>query len=307
MFSAAKDVDPGVWYSHSGERIGHYTIGDKKSGVAWSIDCDWSTTKVCCASSEALYLWDAETGESLATVDTKNAARSCSFGYSGNVILFTTDNTMGFDTRLCIIDIRDPRQLEKLENAAYLHAIEKTGSNPKVTCSLWGPVDKTFITGNDNGNLTQWDARVPGEELVTKKAHAKAVTDMQSSADLTLFITSSKDQTAKLFDIDSLDELKTYKTDRPMNSAAISPIREHVVVGGGQEAMEVTTGSAQGKFEARFFHMIYEEEFASVKGHFGPINTLAFHPDGRGYASGGEDGYVRVHRFDPEYFEYNAD
>jgi len=44
----------------------------------------------------------------------------------------------------------------------------------------------------------------------------------------------------------------------------------------------VTTTSAQtGRFEARFFHLIFEEEFARVRGHFGPINTLAFHPDGK--------------------------
>ena len=43
----------------------------------------------------------------------------------------------------------------------------------------------------------------------------------------------------------------------------------------------------------RFYHLVFEEEFGRVKGHFGPINSLAFHPDGRGYASGGEDGYVR--------------
>ena len=33
-----------------------------------------------------------------------------------------------------------------------------------------------------------------------------------------------------------------------------------------------------------------------VKGHFGPINSVMFTPDGKGYASGGEDGYVRVHQ-----------
>ena len=57
-----------------------------------------------------------------------------------------------------------------------------------------------------------------------------------------------------------------------------------VVLGGGQEAMEVTTTSTRvGKFDARFFHLVFEEEFGRVKGHFGPINSLAFHPDGRRY------------------------
>jgi len=119
-----------------------------------------------------------------------------------------------------------------------------------------------------------------------------------------MFVTASKDTTAKLFDSESLMCLKAYKTERPVNSAAISPILDHVVLGGGQDAMEVTTTSTKaGKFDSRFFHLIYEEEFARLKGHFGPINSLAFHPDGKSYASGGEDGFVRVQTFDSTYFE----
>ncbi len=111
-----------------------------------------------------------------------------------------------------------------------------------------------------------------------------------------------------LWDSDTLEPLKTYRTERPVNSASISPIFEHVVLGGGQEAMDVTTTSTKiGKFDARFFHLVFEEEFGRVKGHFGPINSVQFHPDGKGYASGGEDGYVRVHQFDDAYFEFKFD
>lgn len=62
--------------------------------------------------------------------------------------------------------------------------------------------------------------------------------------------------------------------------------------------MEVTTTSTKsGKFDSRLFHLVYEEEFARVKDHLGPINSLAFHPDGKSYATGGEDGFVRVQVF----------
>ena len=89
----------------------------------------------------------------------------------------------------------------------------------------------------------------------------------------TMFISSSKDHTANLYDLESLERIHTYKTERPVNSAAISPIYDHVVLGGGQEAMDVTMTSTKiGKFDARFFSMIFEEEFGRVKGHFGPIN-----------------------------------
>lgn len=72
------------------------------------------------------------------------------------------------------------------------------------------------------------------------------------SKDGAMFITASKDHTAKLFDTDTLMHLKTYKTERPVNSAALSPIMDHVVLGGGQDAMDVTTTSARiGKFDSR--------------------------------------------------------
>ncbi|PIO32920.1 hypothetical protein AB205_0117200 [Aquarana catesbeiana] len=91
-----------------------------------------------------------------------------------------------------------------------------------------------------------------------------------------------KERNEKLFDSTTLEHQKSFRTERPVNSAAVSPIYDHVVLGGGQEAMDVTTTSTRiGKFEARFFHVAVEEEFGRVKGHFGPINSLAFHPDGK--------------------------
>lgn len=56
-----------------------------------------------------------------------------------------------------------------------------------------------------------------------------------------------------------------------------------MLLGGGQEAHDVTTAAQTGKFDARFYHMIFAEEFGRVKGHFGPINSVAFNPDGSGY------------------------
>lgn len=113
-----------------------------------------------------------------------------------------------------------------------------------------------------------------GEILKKAKEHTKQINDIQTSVDLTMFISASKDNTAKvrplstqrhwlyllpvlsrcvggwfylhtashqsvadgrvssvspqLFDCTSLDHIKTFKTERPVNSAAISPIMDHV-------------------------------------------------------------------------------
>ena len=144
-----------------------------------------------------------------------------------------------------------------------------------------------------------------GERLKVDHSHDNLIKDLQLSKDRTMLITASKDTTSKLFDAKTFQPLKSFKTDRPVNSAAISPIKHHILLGGGQEAMEVTTSHTKsGKFEARFFHLIFEEEIGRVKGHFGPINTIAFHPNGKQYSSGAEDGYVRIHDFDQSYYDF---
>lgn len=48
----------------------------------------------------------------------------------------------------------------------------------------------------------------------------------------------------QLVDVNSLTSLKTYKTGRYVQSAAISPTHDHVLMGGGQDASQVGhTGS----------------------------------------------------------------
>ena len=109
----------------------------------------------------------------------------------------------------------------------------------------------------------------------------------------------------QIHDTRTLMVLKTFTTETPLNSAALAPSKPYVctqsvamshrcacaewnvrqvLLGGGQDAMSVTTTSLrQGKFETRFWHKIFEEEVGRVKGHFGPVNTyvLFVHPTDR--------------------------
>jgi translation initiation factor 3 subunit I len=147
-----------------------------------------------------------------------------------------------------------------------------------------------------------------GNELNRWKAHDASITTLCFNPEKSLLLTSSKDRTAKLWEVSSWELLLTYEADAPLNSVAFSPLREHIVAGGGQEAMSVTTSSADaGKFESRFYHMIFGNELGRVKGHFGPINTISFNPDGRSYATGGEDGYIRIHPLDEVYDRLGED
>ena len=67
-----------------------------------------------------------------------------------------------------------------------------------------------------------------------------------------MFISASKDTTAKLWDMDQLEYKKTYKTERPVNSASISPNKDHVVLGGGQVRFIHDTSYFQRAFRQTF-------------------------------------------------------
>ena len=182
------------------------------------------------------------------------------------------------------------------ETTTPLNEITIPTSESKATVGLFGPLGQQIITGHESGMIAKWDVKT-GERLAkVEESHRGEITDIQLSPDGTYFITSSKDKTARIFDIDTLEEMKVYPTETPLNSACIAPLRPYVILGGGQDAMSVTTTSQRaGKFESRFWHKLFEEEVGRVRGHFGPINTLAVHPGGKAYASGAEDGFVRVH------------
>lgn len=301
IFSAAKDKLPNVWFSLNGERLGTY---NGHNGAVWCIDVDWETLNFMSGSADATCkIWDARTGVCKYNYVCANSVRSCGFSYSGNIVMYTTDSTL---REKCYIILRDLREPERVDP---LFQIDVTSSGfAKVTSSIWGTLEDTIITGHESGDLMLWDLRKRAaddhEPTLRTQPHTRNIMNLQKDAQSTCFISASKDCKSKLFDIESLKELKLYKTEKPVNSAAISPNKDHVLLGGGQEAVDAAVYSKAGKFEARFFHLVFEEEFARVKDHFGPINSVAFHPDGKSYSSGGEDGFIRVHYFDQPYFDF---
>lgn len=94
-----------------------------------------------------------------------------------------------------------------------------------------------LILGCSNGQIQQYDVR-KGECVNFNTAHNFNITDLQISPDQSFIISSSADKTAQLHNARTLESLKKYKyvkicffvvlnfrSGRPVNSAAISPIR----------------------------------------------------------------------------------
>lgn len=67
----------------------------------------------------------------------------------------------------------------------------------RISAGIWGDLEDNIIVGTDSGNLEVIELRKDGS---VKKidAHKKNITDIQKHVDGTMFITSSKDHTAKV-------------------------------------------------------------------------------------------------------------
>ncbi len=232
-------------------------------------------------------VWNCENGECLATFVHHGPVRGAAWAEGSQMFATISDPFVEHPAQIAVYDVpEDVRPSEYRETARLVIELPKDhhvlhGKNPKQaaqrvnpTTVQWTALNEALIVTFDNGAVRLYDP-VTGDEMEEFFAHEKKIHRLRFNREKTLFITSSADFTAKLFDAVDFKHLKTYKTDRPVNDAVISETKDHILLGGGQEAMSVTTTSGKvGKFETRFFHLIYEEEFGCVKGHFGPINAL---------------------------------
>ena len=297
LVSCAKDHRPTLWYADSGERIGTYK---GHNGATWSCDITRDSSRLVTASADStVKLWNLTTGECIFTFEFDIPCRSVSFSLGEEYILLSTDAFMGVPPAVRILkhyrDIAEQKH-EEILNISDAHP-------GRITRAMWGKLNKTFVTSCEDGTVRKFDAAT-GKLLNSVKLHDKSIQMMDMDKEGNTLITASLDKTSKLIDADTFEVLKTYACDRPLNTATVSPLKDHVCCGGGQDAASVTTTAGQaGKFEVVFYHKIYQEMFGTVRGHFGPLNFVAFSPNGKSFTTGGEDGYVRVHHLDQDYFE----
>jgi WD40 repeat protein len=124
------------------------------------------------------------------------------------------------------------------------------------------------------------------------------------SVDGRFAVSGGKNATIRLYDIEKGVLLRTFSGQRePVTSIAFR-----------QDASMVAAGSSEGKvaiWDARTSDGLDETERDTIggderiplSGHDGPVRSLAFRPDGRELASGGEDGTIRYWRLPISYPE----
>ncbi|VVA17498.1 PREDICTED: eukaryotic [Prunus dulcis] len=196
-------------------------------------------------------------------------ARSVDLSVGDRLAVITTDPFMELSSAIHVKRIaKDPAD-QVGESALILK-----GPQGRIQRAVWWPLNRTIISAGEDAVIRIWDSETGKllKENDKEVGHKKAITSLAKSVDGSHFLTGSLDKSAKLWDIRMLTLIKTYVTERPVNAVALSPLLDHVVLGGGQDASAVTTTDHRaGKFEAKFYDRVLQEEIGGAKGHFGPI------------------------------------
>jgi translation initiation factor 3 subunit I len=297
LFTAARDAVPSVWNAKTGERLGTYDVGGHR-GAVWCLDTNYACSLLATGGGDMkTCLWRVDNGRCLSTIEHDSASKAVGFSHSDEHLFVVTDDKMQATPALNLYNLpdMDASAIPKLNPCAKY---ESPGN--VIKHAEWGPTNSTIVLCCGDGSVKLIDTETfkPVREW---KVHSQEIRRVHYDPQYYTIVTASKDMTAKLLDSRDLREIVTYKTDVPVNDASISPTADHVLLGGGTEAQDVTTTGGESKFEVKFFHKVYGTMLGSMPAHFGTINTVAFSPSGEGFSSGGEDGLVKIYTFDEAY------
>jgi len=307
FITCGKDGDVCLIRTETCERVGTYSpqnMTGTQPPAVFAVDITLDSKYVVTADANGQLVFYTFDGETVSTVNHGGILKFVEWNQkpgAQNMVVTCNDKfkATGTPNRIMIWQFQPSARLLTIDNDLTI----------KASKVKWGPFDETLVSINEEGCISIWDSS-KGRLQKLIQAHRGPITGLNFTEDRMLMITSSKDHTAKLWAMDEYEEVKRFDTDRPLNDAAISPLynnskdpKYHLLMGGGEDAKDVTTsGHSSGKFESLLWHMVYGEEIGTVKGHFGPMNTLAWRVDGKGFVTGGEDGYVWSYTFDNDYF-----
>ncbi|XP_075459124.1 serine-threonine kinase receptor-associated protein [Ascaphus truei] len=261
LISACKDGKPMLRQGDTGDWVGTF-LGHK--GAVWGATLNKDATKAATAAADfTAKVWDAVTGDEMLTLAHKHIVKSVDFTEDSVNLL-----TAGQDKLLRIYDMNKP-EADPLQIGGHTSGIKK---------ALWYNDEKQILSAADDKTVRLWD-RASMTEVKTL-TFGMSVSDMEYLPDGdTLLITYGR--TIALYNATSLELEKSFEAPAPINSASLHPEKECIVAGGDD-------------FKLYKYDYSTGEELESYKGHFGPVHCVRFSPDGELYASGSEDGTLRL-------------
>jgi serine-threonine kinase receptor-associated protein len=282
----------------TGDWIGTWS-GHK--GAVWSCRLDSTASLAGTASGDySARIWDAVTGELVWVYPHHHIVKSCDFNPDST--LFATGGHEGI---LRIYDLK--RQIEQSpKNPVTPHEIplpENQNGSKIVISKLNWLNNTTLLAGCGDGKVRLYDVTNPsnnqqpihelilpnnGSEIrdmeITRIKTKQSPQQQQLQQHPQTILTVAAGKTVYFFDLETYKLLKSY--DMPIHfreegGASLHPSGRKFIAGGSD-------------LWVRVFDFATGKELLTLKGHHGPIRCLRYAPNGAFFASGSEDGTIRL-------------
>jgi translation initiation factor 3 subunit I len=246
FFVASLDGFVSVFWTEPVERLGTY----KSEGAVKSLSVSEDSKLLISGSAvNGIFVFEVETGIQLNILPT-NQLKQIEFS-AGSKKFFLIHNS---GSKLTTVDIFETNVIkktidpEKAYKDAYVDGVDKVSlvsSDVPYSRGVWGYLNKTLVLGTTRGKIDVYDLSTR-TIIQTCKPHNETITDLRFAPDFSLLISSSRDCYCKIYDTETLKEIRVYNAQRPLNSAVVSPLmltdqKYHAIIGGGQEIRDVTT------------------------------------------------------------------
>mmetsp|Transcript_39206 Transcript_39206/g.54429 ORF Transcript_39206/g.54429 Transcript_39206/m.54429 type:complete len:332 (+) Transcript_39206:402-1397(+) len=262
LMSASKDGKPMIRDGESGDWIGTF---EGHKGAVWTASLNQPATHALTGSADfSARVWNAITGDELYSFQHKHIVRTAQFSKDSHHIL-----TGGMEKKLRIYNLSrpdaDPEVIDNLSSA--------------IRSALWFQNDTLLLSSHsDKAGISIWDKRTLS--LVRELETPAPVTCMELSQD-GRWMTACAGRDILFWETAKMEVVKTHTMEFSIESASLHPNADKFVAGG--EDMWV-----------RLHDFRTGEELECNKGHHGPVHCVQFAPDGVSYASGSEDGTIRI-------------
>ncbi|KFY43901.1 hypothetical protein V494_01777 [Pseudogymnoascus sp. VKM F-4513 (FW-928)] len=298
LISACKDNNPMLRDGMTGDWIGTF-FGHKGAVYQARLSPDASLAATASADFTAR-VWDTHTGETLYTLQHNHIVRAVAFPPNNGQLLATG----GMEKKLRIFDLSS---VAPIINGAPTNG---DSSDPTIISAdkgfeigpdvhkgaikaiIWTHDPNILVTAADDKIIRWWDLqnRVVIQELPVKGDIGSCEFNMLSTgADSTDIgsgmpvLAIAAGRTVYFYGgADARHLLKSVELPYDVASVAIHPKQRKFVTGGIKDTW------------AKVYNYDTEQELDVHKGHHGPIWSISFSPDGKLYATGSEDGTIKM-------------
>jgi len=275
LVSGCLDGKPMLRYGPTGDWIGTF-LGH--TGAMWSARLNSTATQALTGSADyTAKLWDAMSGNELHTFVQGRVIKAVSFSQDDKKMV-----TGGQDKILRIYDLEKPTSPPS----------ELPALNQPIKTIVWSSTSDSFFSAGGDNQLRVWDVRTRTQVKVCELGEpGELISSIELSSDKNL-LTCCTASHVYFLNPSTLEITKdiTLPKNLGLESVSLNP----------DNTMYVTGGS---DFWVRVYDFKTATELELHKGHHGPVHCIKFSPDGEIFASGSEDGTIRLWQPVPKPYE----